>query len=184
MARLDNTFRAADAPPSEGFDLLPAGQYAAQIIESGIVDAKSGRGQMITLTWAITDGPAEGRRVWQRINHYHENPQAMAIGQRDLRQILDALGLESIDDTAELEFKPMRVKVGIEVDKSGQYGDRNAIKGVAALYPVTAPNVAPQAAQRQVAQQRPPAAQQQATQQQAPASRPAAPGRRPWEGRA
>jgi hypothetical protein len=133
MAQLGQTFNPNDVPDGEPTDLLPSGLYHAQIIESDVVVAKSGRGQIVNLTWEILDGPHEKRRVWSRVNYLHENQTAQDIGQRFLKQITDALGLGPISDTDELMWKPVAITVGIEKSKDAAYGDKNKVTKVAPL---------------------------------------------------
>jgi hypothetical protein len=168
MAKFGMTFDPGAVPEGDrpSGELLPSGRYTAQIIESNVADTKSGRGQIATLTWEILDGPHERRRVWSRVNVFHENQMAQDIGQRFLKQITDALNLGPIDDTTALEFQPVEITVGIEKSRDPQYPDRNEVKRVSPL-PGRAPKVAPSARPAPASTARP-AAQAQ-------------PARRPWE---
>jgi hypothetical protein len=170
MAKLGATFNPADVPPSERGDgeLLPSGRYTAHIIESAVVTAKSGRGEICNLTWEILDGSFERRRVWSRINVFHENQIAQDIGQRFLKQITDALGLGPIDDTTAIEFQPVEITVGVEKSRDPQYPDRNEVKRVSPIA-----GRAPRAVQHAR-----PAPSPASTARPAPVAQPA---RRPWE---
>jgi hypothetical protein len=51
-----------------------------------------------------------------------------------LKDICIALGIgEQITDPEVFKFKPMRVRIGIQVDKSGRYDDSNKISRVQSL---------------------------------------------------
>ena len=169
MAKFGMTFDPGAVPEGDrpSGELLPSGRYTAQIIESNVTDTKSGRGQIATLTWEILDGQHERRRVWSRVNVFHENQMAQDIGQRFLKQITDALNLGPIDDTSALEFQPLEITVGVERSKDPQYPDRNEVKRVSPL-PGRAAKPTP------VARSAPPAS----TARPAPVTQPA---RRPWE---
>ena len=58
-----------DPETQEGnsWDVLPVGEYVAQIVEASIQQPKSGDGYYLALTWKIVEGEFEGRQVWQRI---------------------------------------------------------------------------------------------------------------------
>jgi hypothetical protein len=128
MAQL-GTFDPSQVQDEER-ELLPAGTYTAQIIESDLVATKNGAGQMLKLTFEIVDGPCAKRRVWENLNIQHTNQQAQEIAQRSLKRICSAVGHQGVlTDSEHLHFKPMRIRVAIEEDKSGQYGPQNRVKG-------------------------------------------------------
>lgn len=138
------------APDAGNVAPVPAGVYVAQVIESNVASLKSGNGTGLTLVWQILDGPSKGRRVWQALNVQHTNPEAERIAQAQLSAVCHAVGKPRIVDSAELHNRPCRIKVSIKKDTSGQYGDKNEVKGVeaAAGFPPAAPaaNPAPAAA--------------------------------------
>lgn len=152
MARLDN-FDPDQVPEGDrDFAPMPAGRYVAQIIESDLVPTKSGTGQMLKLTFEIIEGPCARRRVWANLNIINQSGQAQEIGQRELKHICAAVGhVGVLNDSDVLHFKPMRVRLGIEVD--AQYGDKNVCKGYEPMSG-PAPKSAP-AAERPAATERP-----------------------------
>lgn len=130
------------------YELLPAGWYAAQVIESDIVNLKSGNGQAIKLTFEVLSDGYRGRKVWSQLNIRHTNPKAETIAQQQLRELCDSIGVVRMQDTAELHNKPMQVKVKIRKDETGQYEDQNEVTGFKAAGGLSAPAVsmAPRAA--------------------------------------
>lgn len=147
-------------------ELLPVGKYVAQITDSDVVATKSGTGTMLKLTLEVLDGPLARRKVFDQLNIENANPQAQQIGQRQLSRICKALGInQAIQDSEVLHFKPMVISVGVEEDKSGQYGPQNRIRNYEAV--ITA----------QAFQPAPATPQQAATAYQAPQQAPAG---RPW----
>ena len=58
------------------FDLIPAGDYEAEIIAAEIAQPRSGDGLMLKLTWRITKGDYEGRLALQPANSDHRTPDA------------------------------------------------------------------------------------------------------------
>ena len=82
-----------DPATQEGnsWDLLPVGEYVAQIVEASIQQPKSGDGYYLALTWKIIEGDFEGRQVWQRITYLHSSEQAQTIGRKTLKDLCVAL---------------------------------------------------------------------------------------------
>ena len=119
-----------DEVEDTGSDLLPAGQYIVQIIESELAPTKNGKGQRLNLTFEIVDGPHAKRRIWEGLNIFHENAQAQSISQRDLKRICVAVGHTGVlSNSEDLHFKPFRARVAVQTDKTGNFDPRNAIKG-------------------------------------------------------
>ncbi len=144
MANLGTTFDPEQIPEDErSFDVLPAGTYEAQVIESEIADTKRGDGKMLNVTWEITAGPFEHRKVWDRINIQNPSAEAQRIGQRRLADMCEAMGTGAIKDSEELHFKPCLVVLGIEKDKSGEYPDKNRVTRVKPLGSGSAPAARP-----------------------------------------
>jgi hypothetical protein len=115
------------------FELIPAGQYPAQVVESDIQPLKSGNGHALVLVFQIVDGPYRGRKIWNRLNVKHSNPEAERIAQQSLREFCDAVGVTRMQDTVELHNKPCTIRVKIREDKTGQYEPSNEIAGYKAL---------------------------------------------------
>jgi len=111
------------------YELLPAGWYTAQVTESEIVPLKSGNGQALKLTIEVLQDGYRGRKVWARLNVRHTNQVAEQIGQQQLRELCESIGLARFRDTSELHNKPMQIKVKIRKDESGQYEDQNDVNG-------------------------------------------------------
>lgn len=113
-------------------EIIAAGNYPAQIIESSLAETKSG-GTMLKLTWEIVDGPLAKRRVWENLNIVNSNPDAQAIAARSLKRICDAVGFKGVlTDSDVLHFKPVEITVAIQPAK-GEYGEQNTVKGYKAL---------------------------------------------------
>lgn len=126
MANLGGNFDATQVAPSEGFDVLPAGDYLAAIAKSEKRDAKAGNGgAYINLEFEVMDGPARGRRFWTMLNLWNANAIAVEIAQRELSAICHACGKLRVSDTEELHGIPMLVRLKIKSDK--QYGDKNEV---------------------------------------------------------
>lgn len=122
-------FDATKVQPDEGFSLIPAGTYIAQIEESEIKPTKSGTGQMLKLKWRILDGQYRNRVLFGQINVVNQSQKAEQIGQRQLSALCHSAGVLSLQDTMQLHGKPIKIKVKIRTDESGKYDDQNEISG-------------------------------------------------------
>lgn len=168
-------FDASKVAPQERPAPIPAGLYLAQIVESAVAVLGSGNGEGIKLTWQVTDGQFHGRKVFQRINYRHTNPQAEQIGQSQLSAVCHAVGVIQLQDTQQLHGKPCRIRVKIRKDQSGQYDDQNEVSAVEGAGNPSGPPAAQMTAMP-LPPSAPPAMAAAATQQ-----RPATP---PWQRRA
>jgi hypothetical protein len=122
-----------DPEQQEGssFQVIPAGDYTAEVIDAAITQPKSGDGHMLFLTWKIVNGEYEGKQIWQRLCYQHSNPTTQDIARRFLKDLCIALNInQQITDPEVFKFKPARIRVGVESDKYGQFDDQNRIKRV------------------------------------------------------
>lgn len=126
MAQLN--FDASQVDPTSTFDTFPKGEYTMCVRESEINPTKAGTGHLLKYTAEVLDGPLAGRKVFGNMNIANPNPDAQAIGQRELSQLCHAVGKLKVADSVELHDLPFIARVGIEVDKAGQYDDKNVIK--------------------------------------------------------
>jgi hypothetical protein len=132
-----NAFDANSVEPSTPFAPLPAGDYPAWITKSEMKDTSTG-GQQLVLEFAILDGEAKDKKLWDRLNLVNTGPKAqqtMEIAQRTLSAICRAAGVMNLQDSEQLHGIPMLLKVAVEVhgqDKNLPPGTQrlvNAVKG-------------------------------------------------------
>lgn len=121
------SFDATNVAPAEDFSPIPVGDYPAMIVDSDVKPTKARTGHFAELVFEVTEGKYKGRKVWARLNLDNPNAKAVEIAQRELSAICHAVGKLQIQDTQELHFKPMVIRVDIE--ESEGYSPRNAIKG-------------------------------------------------------
>jgi hypothetical protein len=127
-----------DPSKEEGstFDLVPVGEYPAEMIEARVGQPKSGDGYNITALWRIMSDKYEGRQIYQTITFSHSNEQAQKIGRRTVKDLCTAMGIEgAVRDASVFLFKPVKIKVGIEKDKKGVYDDKNKVMRITPLNP-------------------------------------------------
>lgn len=68
MARFDTAFDATGIEPTTGYDVLPAGKYRAQIVESEMRVTRNGMGQFLWLMLDIIEGQYQGRKLFDQLN--------------------------------------------------------------------------------------------------------------------
>ena len=138
MARFDTSFDATSVEPTTAYELLPAGKYRAQIVESEMRVTRNGMGQFLWLMLDILEGEQKGRKIFDQLNLVNPNLTTVEIAQRTLSAICHATGKMHVSDSEELHLIPMTIQVKIKPPKNG-YGESNAIaylppeKGAAAI---------------------------------------------------
>lgn len=127
-------FDATTVAPQQEFDLLPAGKYLAQVIDSEVGPTKAQTGQILKLTFEIMDGEYANRRLWARLNIANENAQAQQIGLAQLSALCHAVGVTKLTDSLELHEKPVLITVKVRKAKpDDKYGDSNDVTGYSAV---------------------------------------------------
>lgn len=123
--------------PTPRFDPIPAGDYPVIITASEMKNTKDGSGQYLELTLEIQGTEFSGRKLFDRLNLYNSNRQAVEIAQRQLSQIAHAVGVLQVADSEQLHYKPLIAMVKVRPARE-QYDASNEIKGykVAAGAPV------------------------------------------------
>lgn len=127
MARFDTAFDATGIEPTTGYDVLPAGKYRAQIVESEMRVTRNGMGQFLWLMLDIIEGQYQGRKVFDQLNLVNSNPQTVEIAQRTLSAICHATGKLQVNDSVDLHLVPMTIQVGVKPPKDG-YSEKNTIR--------------------------------------------------------
>ena len=127
MARFDTSFDATSVEPTTAYELLPAGKYRAQIVESEMRVTKNGMGQFLWLMLDIIEGQYQGRKLFDQLNLVNSNPQTVEIAQRTLSAICHATGKLQVNDSVDLHLVPMTIQVGVKPPKDG-YSEKNTIR--------------------------------------------------------
>jgi len=149
MADLGGVFNANDVKPSS-FDVVPASEYEAIIVNSEMKTTSKGDGKYLNLELQILNGPCQNRKIFDKLNLINPNPQAVEIARGTLSAICRAVGVMTPRDSSELHNKPLRIKVVVK--KSDEFGEQNAIKAYkpraivgTTIVPVTPAAPAPEA---------------------------------------
>lgn len=167
-------FDASTVAPSEAYEVLPAGWYNAMIDQSDLKPTKGNDGAYLELRFTVLDGQHANRKVFARLNIRNANAQAQEIAYKNLSSICHAVGVMQVQDSQQLHGRPLKIKVKVRKDTTGQYEDSNDITSYKnineAVGPVGGPAAASPWATQQPAQQAamPPAGAPFAVQPQQP----------------
>ncbi|MEZ0535377.1 DUF669 domain-containing protein [Enterobacter sp. KB-221C9] len=126
MAELQ--FNSAEVEPQASFDPIPKNWYQLMIEEVELKPTATGTGSYLSLRLRVNEGEFANRVVFDMITYSNPNQQAVDIGHRKLSQLCRAVGIVELTSTDLLENRIVMGKVGIKIDKTGQYDDRNDIK--------------------------------------------------------
>jgi hypothetical protein len=119
-------FNAADVEP-QTFDVLPAGDYEVAIVDSIVQANKAGTGKYLNLELQVLSGKFKGRKLFDLLNLWNPNAQAVEIARGTLSAICRAVGVLTPRDSSDLHDKPLVDSVKIR--KDDQFGDKNVIRG-------------------------------------------------------
>lgn len=139
-------FTRETLPEASSYDPLPEGEYLLRCESCELKDTKSGGGQYLNLKCKV-EGPTQvGRVIFHKLNIRNNNPKAEEIGLRQLNELMGAVGLSTLTDTAQLEGALFRGKVVIRAQEG--YEPSNEVKRVKPASdlpaaPVAAPRAAP-----------------------------------------
>lgn len=153
----------------DNYSPFPAGDYCMQAVEVETKQSSAGN-TMVAAKFVVVDGEHAGRKIFENYNIQHHNHQTVEIALKSIKQWLMACGGTGEERLTlgllkSLEGREFMARVAIEKDKSGQYGDKNRIRGFKPLEGATPQPVA------RPAQQAAPAA----------AAPRAVSGKKPWE---
>lgn len=127
MANLGFQFNADEHEPQQSFDILPAGEYVAAIVNSEMRQNNARTGEYLWMELQIIDGPYSGRKVWDRLNINNPNPKAVEIAQATLSAICHAIGVLNVTDSMQLHDKPLVIKLKVR-EAEGNYEAQNEVK--------------------------------------------------------
>jgi hypothetical protein len=144
MAFLGSTFDAHSVEPNTPFEVILAGKYHVQIVNSQMRDTKGGTGQYLWMELTIIDGPHANKRLFERLNLVNQNEKAVEISQRTLSAICRATGQMSVTDSEQLHNRSMVATVKVRTagpDKNGTH--REAANEIGGYEPMNRPPAVP-----------------------------------------
>lgn len=121
-------FNANEVEPNAGFDVIPAAEYVAAIVNSEEKETSAGTGTYHKLEFQILEGAFVNRKLWVNLNLNNPSEEAVKIARGELSAICRAVNVLTPNDTVELHNLPMVIKVGVQKRKdTGEM--ENRIKG-------------------------------------------------------
>uniref|UniRef100_A0AAU8GG14 Single strand DNA binding protein n=2 Tax=unclassified Rosemountvirus TaxID=2738372 RepID=A0AAU8GG14_9CAUD len=137
MAELQ--FNSANVEPQQSFDPIPKGWYDLMIEQVELKPTKAGTGSYLSLQLKVQGGEFNNRTVFDMITYSNPNAQAVEIGHRKLSALCRAVGIVELKSTDMLENRIVAGKVGIKVDKTGEYDPSNDVREYKSAAAATAP---------------------------------------------
>jgi hypothetical protein len=134
MAKIEFDSYDDEAFPEQeerSFEPLPPKQWYRFVIDQSEYGPNSaGTGMKLALTLNVSEGPHEGRMLWENLNLEHKNAQAVQISRRLYREIVTAVASWPPPDDFEdsdLIGKELEGYVTTERGKNG-YEDKSRIR--------------------------------------------------------
>lgn len=127
MAKFGFDTSEVDVNAQVSYDPLEPGDYTLKATEAVEKDTKSGDGSYLAVTFEVTKGKYEGRKVWMNFNIHNPSEKAQRIGRQQLVAWATAAGKPDAKDTDQLLERSFGATLGIEKGTGG-YADRNNIK--------------------------------------------------------
>lgn len=112
-------FDASKVEPSIGYDALPAGKYAAMVINSELKTNSKNTGKYLKLEFQIIEGQFINRKVWHNLNLENPSEQAVQIAKGELSALCRAAGVMQIRDSSELHNKPLAITLKVKRNNDG-----------------------------------------------------------------
>lgn len=130
MAKLEQAFDSNEYEDNNsGFDVVPVGEYTAQVIESDFKNTADKTGKYTEFRFKILEGKFSGSSVWTRMNIKNKNPKAESIARSSLAELCRACGQEGqVQDTDVLHGIPVKIKVKVK-SATAKYAESNDISG-------------------------------------------------------
>jgi hypothetical protein len=126
MAQLPGQYNTPENNETVGFDALPAGKYAAQVVKSEYKETKAKTGHYLQLVVKIISGDYKGRQIFENLNLDNPNPQAVEIANKTLNSICQACGLAGVEDSEQLHGIPMEITLRKDKE-TDDYPESNSI---------------------------------------------------------
>ena len=120
---------------------VPEGSYLAEIVDQDEKENSKKSGRLVHVKWEIAEGEHLGRWVPEWINYIHKSKDAQRIGERQLKKLCDALGINGVTDT-EAQLQGKRAIITVGTDKNDD--SRNVVFSYAPVQQ-SAPTTTPEA---------------------------------------
>lgn len=126
----------------DDFSALAPGEYPVVFTDNEKRTNKSGEGAHLYLVAEVIGEKAKGRKLFERLNLWNKNPDAVSIAKQSLAKICKAIDVPVPKNSDELRNKPLVAVVG-QYEYNGQtrneITDYRPYSSVAQSAPTTAP---------------------------------------------
>lgn len=129
MAQLPQAANTADNASQGGFEVIPEGEYLAQLTKSEWRDTKNKQGKYIYMEFTVLEGEHTGRILFERLNLINNNDIAVRIANETMNKICSACLKAEVLDSDELHGIPMRLRVDIDEQENTDWPATNRIRG-------------------------------------------------------
>jgi hypothetical protein len=146
MARINFDYRPDEIGEVKNFgDLLPAGDYLAAIVESGMKAPRKGGPDYIALVWQILEGSQKGRKFFDNLNCNNASDAAKEMSRASYKSLQIALNLRNEDmfETSNLHNLPCTLTLIPTKDKEGKDQRKALYRAVGSPPPAAAPSPPP-----------------------------------------
>ena len=123
MAEFGFDFDASQVDTSS-YSEIPEGQYVAVINKAERKPTRKGDAEYLSLEFQVVSDQQNGRKIWENLNLWNANQQAVKIAFESLASICKAVGVLKPTDTDQLVGRPMRITIKHKPDR--QSGDLQA----------------------------------------------------------
>lgn len=110
--------------PENQKPVLPAGEYDVVMVKSEVRQSE-GKAKNLYCEFKVLSGEFQNQVLVHRFNLWHAKPDVTQISRGQLSAFGKAVNVLTINDSSELEMKPVRVKVNAK--DNGEFGMQNNI---------------------------------------------------------
>jgi len=115
MAFLNDNLTPDEIKARDGYQLLPTGEYVAQIVDSDVKPTKDGNGSFLELHYKVMEGDCKDMGHIERITLDSVNEVAVRIGRESRGELYAAIGLTTAPrDSSALHYKPHVIRVDFQ----------------------------------------------------------------------
>lgn len=113
----------------EAFELIPEERYVSKVISTEFKETKANPdNKYLEITFEIISGSYCGRRLFERLNTEHINPEVQKIARQRLSWLAHVLEVDQLIDSQQLHNKPLAIYVTQEKSNNPNYGDSNRVR--------------------------------------------------------
>lgn len=109
-------------------NIVPAANYLTCITKATMKDTANKDGKYLGLQFKIQEGKFRNRMLFQNFNLVNKNPEAVRIAESELKALCNALGIDALEETEQLQGKNVVVVVKVKPETTADPA-KNIIRG-------------------------------------------------------